>query len=158
LPAVRALAGSAPVGRPHFAQHLVDIGRVRDRRQAFRKFLGDGKAGDVRRHWAPLAAVTAWIRAAGGTAVLAHPAHYGLTMTRLRALLADFCAAGGDALEVVSGRQDAGTTARLAALAGEFGLLASCGSDFHGPAPHALEPGGAAPLPPACRPVWDSWS
>lgn len=157
LPAVTELAGGSTIGRPHFAKHLVDIGHVRDLRQAYKKYLGDGKTGDVRQHWASLPDVVGWIRAAGGVAVLAHPAHYGQTMTKLRELLTDFHDAGGRAIEVVSGRQDATTTRRLAGLATEFSLLASCGSDFHRPAGHGVDLGCFPPLPSECRPVWDDW-
>lgn len=157
LPAVTELAGSSTIGRPHFARHLVNIGHVRDLREAYKKYLGDGKTGDVRQHWASLPDVVGWIRAAGGVAVLAHPSHYGQTMTKLRELLEDFHAAGGRAIEVVSGRQDAATTRRLAGLATEFNLLASCGSDFHRPAGHGADLGCFPSLPPECRPVWDGW-
>lgn len=157
LPAVTALAAGGGIGRPHFAQHLVDIGQVRDRRQAFRKFLGTGKAGDVRRLWAPLPGIVHWITAAGGIAVLAHPAHYGLTRARLQGLLQEFRDCGGRAMEVVSGRQETSVTHKLAELAGDFGLLASCGSDFHGPNAGGSEPGAYPPLPATCRPVWDGW-
>jgi len=51
---------------------------------------GDGKAGDVRQHWAELAQIIEWIRDANGIAVLAHPLKYKLTRTRLKRLLADF--------------------------------------------------------------------
>ncbi len=157
LPAVAAIAGDAGIGRPHFARHLVAEGQAKDMRQAFRRYLGPGKAGDVRSEWASLTEVIGWIRSAGGVAVLAHPLHYGLTWTRLNELLADFRAAGGRAVEVVSGRQDAELTSRLAALAGDAGLLASVGSDFHRPGTPWAELGRCAPLPSGCRPVWSAW-
>lgn len=157
LSAARALAGHGTIGRPHFAQHLVDIGKVRTVRDAFRKYLGAGKPGDVRNLWPELAEVVGWIRAAGGVAVLAHPSHYRMTATKLRALIADFRDAGGAAIEVVSGRQDRAVTGRLADYADKFGLHASTGSDFHGPGAAWAELGSAGPLPASCRPVWDLW-
>ncbi len=149
--------GGDNVGRPHFAQALVDGGHVRDTRAAFRRYLGSGKPGDVRSEWATLDEAVGWITGAGGIAVLAHPAHYRLTRTRLRELVADFRAAGGRALEVVSGRQDSAVTERLAALAADAGLLASLGSDFHRPDGPWADVGGCPPLPAACRPVWSAW-
>ena len=89
--------------------------------------------------------------------MLAHPSHYGLTWTRLRELVEDFRAAGGSGIEVISGRQDARLTARLAALAGDFELLASLGSDFHQPDRPWADLGRIPPLPPTCRPVWSLW-
>lgn len=157
LPAVREIANNGNIGRPHFAQHLVDIGLVKDQRQAFRKYLGAGKAGDIRESWADFEDVIGWINHADGIAVLAHPAHYNLTMTKLRELLRDFTAAGGRAIEVVSGRQEPQVGRRMAGLADEFDLLASVGSDFHKPGLAWAELGRCAALPDGCRPVWKAW-
>lgn len=156
LPAAERHGGDC-IGRPHFAQALVDGGHVSDTRHAFRRYLGAGKAGDVKSEWAPLAEVIAWIAGAGGVAVLAHPAHYRLTRTKLRELVADFRAAGGRGLEVVSGRQQDAVTRHLAELAVDTEMLASCGSDFHRPDRHLADVGGCAPLPAGLRPVWSAW-
>ena len=150
-------AGGEPVGRPHFAAHLVRAGIVKDVRTAFRKYLGAGKPGDVRHGWASLPEVVRWIVGAGGTAVLAHPAKYGLTKTKLRALATDFRAAGGTAIEVACGQQSVNTTVHLAKLANDLGLAASCGSDFHHGDNCWSRPGRFAPLPPDVRPVWTTW-
>ncbi|MGB5579777.1 MAG: PHP domain-containing protein, partial [Woeseia sp.] len=114
--AVTTRAGNSNIGRPHFAQELVAAGHVRDVATAFKKYLGDNKLGDVRESWADMPEVIRWIRSAGGVAVLAHPAHYKLTRSKLCELLEDFIAAGGAAIEVISGRQDAKETRRLAGL------------------------------------------
>lgn len=157
LPAVEAIAGDSPVGRPHFAAHLVAAGHAKDRRHAFQKFLGPGKTGDVRDGWAALDEVIRWIVAAGGHAVLAHPGKYRMTTAKLRALLDDFVAAGGGAIEVVCGPQDPSLTARLAGIAADFGLAASTGSDFHDPANAWSRPGRFSPLPGGLKPVLDLW-
>ena len=133
LDGARAYANGGLIGRPHFARHLVASGFVKDFSQAFRKFLGAGKIGDVKQHWAPLDRIVGWIRDSGGTAVLAHPGRYGLTHRRRNALVTDFAASGGEGLEVISGKQEPSLTATLAATAAKLGLLASCGSDFHHP-------------------------
>jgi predicted metal-dependent phosphoesterase TrpH len=151
------LAGSAGVSRAHFARYLVASGQCKSLHDAFRKYLGPGKAGDVRESWAALGEVIDWIHAAGGTAVLAHPAKYKLSNLKLEELARDFCAAGGDALEVISGQQDAALTTRLGKLAARHGLRASCGSDFHQPGQSWARLGGVAPLPPGCTPVWAGW-
>ncbi len=155
--AVRRLAGEASIGRPHFAKHLVDIGKVRDVRTAFRKYLGTGKIGDVTQGWAPMTDVIAWIIAAGGIPVLAHPAKYKFTTTKLRALLADFRDSGGLGVEVVCGRQEPDLTKRLANIAIDLDLLASTGSDFHHPDNKWSRPGGFPALPDNVVPVWDRW-
>jgi len=154
---VVARARKGIVGRPHFADYLVDTGAVADTREAFRKYLGPGRIGDVKTGWAPLQPVVDWIVAAGGVAVLAHPARYNMTTTRLRCLLADFRKAGGRAIEVVSGSQSPNTTANLARLASDFELLASAGSEFHRTGLAWSAPGRFAPMPDTLPKVWDAW-
>jgi predicted metal-dependent phosphoesterase TrpH len=151
------IAGGEPAGRPHFAEHLVSTGIVKDTRAAFRKYLGAGKPGDVKHCWASLAEVVRWIRQAGGTAVLAHPAKYRLTNTKLRALATEFRDVGGAAIEVVCGPQSPNATNRLAQLSRDLGLVASCGSDFHDGGNRWSRPGGFPPLPDDLTPVWTTW-
>ncbi|MDH4046603.1 MAG: PHP domain-containing protein [Gammaproteobacteria bacterium] len=153
----RAFAGGDNIGRPHFAKFLVSIAAVRDERQAFKRYLGRGKIGDIQRGWPPVASVTSWIRDAGGMAVLAHPAHYRLTNTKLGVLADEFVEAGGTAMEVVSGKQSPELTRKLAELAAEKGLLASTGSDFHRPGAAWSELGRQTALPSHLKPVWDAW-
>jgi len=150
-----ALAQGDYIGRPHFARYLFDIGRARSMEDAFRKFVGDGKAGDVRQHWADLPQVVQWIREAGGIAVLAHPLKYKLTRTRLKRLLAAFMQAGGQGMEVVSGRQNPQQTAAMGQLCQQMNLLASCGSDFHKPDTCWGELGQFPALPRSLTPVWE---
>jgi len=157
LSEVRELAGDSTIGRPHFAQCLVKHGHSKDMRAAFKKYLGNGKAGDVMHLWPAQTEVIEWITAAGGIAVLAHPARYKLTATKLRELVRDFCDAGGGAIEVVSGSQTTETTNKLAVLANEHDLFASCGSDFHHPDNRWADLGKFAPLPADVTPVWEQW-
>lgn len=152
-----ALAGGGFIGRPQFAQFLVAAGHVDSAEMAFKKYLGDGKAGDVREHWAGLGEVIGWIRDAGGIAVLAHPLKYRLTRSKLKRLLKDFVAAGGQGLEVVSGNQADQRTQDMGRLCRELQLLASRGSDFHAPGAPWSELGRASTLPHGVTPVWDAF-
>lgn len=149
------LTTGAYVGRPHFARFLVESGQVDSIGKAFTKYLGDGKAGDIRHHWADLRRVIEWIRDANGIAVLAHPLKYKLTRTRLKRLLEDFVAMGGQGMEVVSGHQHPQQTSDMAKLCEHYGLLASCGSDFHMPGKPWAELGVFAHLPRYVKPVWE---
>ncbi|WP_041523478.1 PHP domain-containing protein [Gilvimarinus agarilyticus] len=151
------LAGGTQIGRPHFAQLLVEDGLVKSVASAFKKYLGAGKVGDIRQQWPPLIEIIGVIRAAGGVAVLAHPAKYRLTRTKLRALINDFTEAGGGALEVISGYQPSGLARDLAAMANEAGLASSCGSDFHRPGGVWQELGRFEAMPTNARPVWSLW-
>ncbi|WP_163558028.1 PHP domain-containing protein [Halomonas sp. NO4] len=155
LARAREQAGAArPLGRPDFARALVAAGLVADMGEAFRKHLGNGKAGDVKAHWPPLAEAVGWILDAGGVAVLAHPLRHSLTRRKRGLLLDDFAAAGGQAAELVSGFQNPDVTRDLARQLDERGLLASLGSDFHFPGGY-LAPGSMSPLPrTAVPPVW----
>ncbi len=152
-----ALARGPILSRTHFARYLVQAGHAPSLQAAFDRYLGRRGRAHVGGRWAALEEAVGWIHAAGGQAVIAHPARYRFGRGRLRRLLADFQAAGGDALELISGRQPPGTEARMAALAREFGLAASLGSDYHGPEQVWLELGRLPPLPGGCRPVWRHW-
>lgn len=157
LEGARRLAGDAVLGRPHFARYLVEKGFASNINSAFKQYLGAGKPGDIKHRWPDIASMVEAIRSAGGVPVIAHPAKYELTRTKLRELLSEFKAAGGLALEVVSGQQAKNETESLAAIAAQFDLYASCGSDFHVPDQPWQELGSFTPLPPACRPVWQLW-
>ena len=126
-------SANAPA-RPHFAEFLVRAGHVADRGEAFRKWLGAGKLGDVKQHWPTLERAVGTLKAAGAWISLAHPLQYDFTRSKRRRLIADFIRAGGHAVEVVNGLQPAEQTGTLSILAREFGLLVSAGSDFHAPA------------------------
>tara|TARA_B110000211_G_scaffold116771_1_gene135217 strand:+ start:35 stop:871 length:837 start_codon:yes stop_codon:yes gene_type:complete len=149
------LAGDGQVGRPHIAQHMVDEGLVSSVGQAFNKYLGAGKVGDISSVWPDLECVVEWINAAGGVAVLAHPSRYKMTRTKRRRLMADFSDAGGQAIEVCAGNQVPGVAEEMAAVCDEFGFHASVGSDFHNPDYKWVKLGQYPSLPKACRPVWE---
>jgi hypothetical protein len=142
------------VSRTHFARFLVGAGIVPGVREAFDHYLARGRPGYVAHRWAGLADAAGWIRAAGGIAVLAHPGRYRLGERGLDELLADFKDCGGGAIEVSSGSHSDAEGRTFARAARRFGLLASAGSDFHGPGESLTELGGAAPLPDDLVPVW----
>lgn len=145
------------VGRTHFARFLAEIGAVADTKGAFRRFLVPGKPGYVPHEWADLADAVAWICAAGGQAVLAHPGRYNLSAGAMDSLLQEFREAGGEAIEVVTGSHSPDQCAHFAALARHQGFAASRGSDFHGP-DEGAEFGTLPPLDPDLRPVWRDWA
>ena len=145
-------SGNAPA-RPHFAEYLVRAGFVADRAEAFRKWLGAGKLGDVKQHWPSLAEVLATLRAADAWISLAHPAQYDFTRSKRRRLVGEFVSGGGHAIEVVNGLQPAEQVGTLAILAREFGMLVSAGSDFHAPGDWS-ELGMYRPVPDDLPSLW----
>lgn len=143
------------ISRTHFARFLVEAGVCRDTSEVFRKYLADGKPGFVPHRWATLRDAVAWIREAGGMAVIAHPARYSFTANEEFALFSEFKAHGGQGVEVVCGSHSASEYIKYADLAREFGLAASRGSDFHSPGESHTDLGALPPLPTGLTPVWD---
>ena len=141
LEQVLALSDGGAVGRSHVARALVDSGHAEDISDAFRRFIGRGRpfyvAKDVR---APAEAIDA-IRAAGGIAVLAHPA-----VSRVEELIEPLVELGLAGIEAYHADHTPEDRTRLAAQAGRLGLLATGGTDYHGP--HAPNPAlGSVALP-----------
>ena len=152
-----AIAGESQLGRPHFAQWLIGQGHVEDFNQAFDKYLGQGKMGDVKAFWPELSEVTRWIVESGGVAIVAHPLKYRFTRMKLRRLIVDFKLAGGQAVEVLNGRQTEDQTAQLKRLAVEFELEVSAGSDFHRDSPYGCQLGVELRHLGDLRGVWQRW-
>ncbi len=143
------------VARTHFARFLVDRGVCRDNAEVFRKYLTEGKPGYVPHAWASLRDAVAWITGAGGVAVIAHPGRYKrLSATEEYALFIDFKALGGQGVEVVTGSHTREDAEKYGAMAGEFGLWASRGSDFHAPDESRVDLGRLPPLAATLDPVW----
>ncbi len=155
LAAVQAQPGLPT--RAHLANAMVCGGHVGRADEAFRKYLGAGKSANVAAEWPALEVVVGWIRAAGGVAALAHPARYSLSAGGRRQLLTDFTAAGGGALEVVSGGNGAQHVEAVAAMAVKHGLMGSVGSDFHDPQLTWNPLGRSLKLPDCVTPVWRSY-
>lgn len=154
---IEQLVEGSILSRTHFARYLVQAGYAKDMAQAFKKFLTKGAPAYVAGGWAPMREVVEWIQSAGGKAVIAHPGRYKLGSGRLRQLVADFRECGGDAIEVYSGSQPREDSWRFTRLSREFGLLASVGSDYHGPEQHWVQLGRMPKLPAECAPIWQDW-
>jgi len=161
LPDVLSLAsdkaGGGVLGRPHFAEALVELGAVKNHAEAFKKYLGAGKVGDVKSGWPSLAEVVDWIVSAGGDAVIAHPRKYSMSLTKLRALIDEFGEHGGVGLEVVVSGQKQGEVGLLSDLCHKYKLKASVGSDFHSTKFPWADLGRVPSLPKTVTPVWVEW-
>ena len=151
----QALAGNPQmVTRTHFARWLVATGVCRDAHEVFRRYLVSGKPGYVAQQWATLRDAVGWIVGAGGVAVIAHPGRYKFGANEEGALFDEFKACGGRGVEVQSASHGDAAVAKYGALARRHGLLASRGSDFHGPGESRIELGALPALPGSLTPVW----
>jgi predicted metal-dependent phosphoesterase TrpH len=131
---VMAEVGNSPsVGRPHIADALIKAGHVRDRQEAFDRFLADGGPAHVHRYTIEVERGVDLVHEAGGVAVIAHPWGRGreqlLPPSVLEALVRDH---GLDGIEVDHQDHDSDIRRRLRALAERLGLLATGSSDYHG--------------------------
>ena len=155
--ALRYAGNPELISRSHFARYIVETGTCESVDEVFRRFLVEGKPGYVAHRWAKLSEAVSWIRAAGGTAVLAHPGRYRLSDMCLDELITEFRGVGGEAIEVMSGSHTPDQYGEFAAIAVRFGLKASRGSDFHGPGESRHDLGSMPALPKQLRPVWADW-
>lgn len=146
------------LSRTHFARYLAMTGAVRDTQQAFDKYLAKGKPAYVAHRWAELKDAVSWIRAAGGTAVLAHPGRYDLKPMMREEMLKQFREFGGEAIEVVTGSHRPEEYKLWQREALEHGFMASRGADYHGPGESPCEPGALPMLHASLTPVWSKWA
>ncbi|MBI4425662.1 MAG: PHP domain-containing protein [Elusimicrobia bacterium] len=123
-----AVTRSQSVGRPHVADALRRKGLVRNRHEAFQKYLSPGRPGFVGPMGPTAEEAIAAIRAAGGMPVIAHP---GSLFD-----LSDFqrwAEAGLLGIEVFYPTHSGGVVRELLGVAQAAGLTPTGGSDFHGP-------------------------
>jgi 3',5'-nucleoside bisphosphate phosphatase len=127
-------ANGASVGRPHIARAMIEAGHVETVREAFDRYLHNGAPAYVPRMRVTPEEAIALIHAAGGAAVLAHPA----LVDGYLAMLERLAAAGLDGVEVFHPANDENTRLNLRAAAARHNLVMTGGSDFHG---EAIKPG-----------------
>jgi hypothetical protein len=129
---VAAYAGEDVVGRPHFAQALMAGGYVKTKEDAFDRYLGKGKPAYANRFRLSPPDGIAAIQGAGGLAVLAHPFTLDLGREAMREMVAGLVASGLDGIEAHYSEHTQEQTEQYLALAREFNLVPTGGSDFHG--------------------------
>lgn len=129
---VRALAGTESVGRPHIARLLMEKKLVTSAKEAFDRYLANGRPAFVDRDLPEPAEAVRWIREAGGVPVLAHPTWVRTSADGLRALVRDLKAVGLGGIEVHYSTHTPSQTTEYLDLAKHCDLLVTGGSDFHG--------------------------
>jgi predicted metal-dependent phosphoesterase TrpH len=140
---VLAIAGHGTQGRPHLARALVEAGHAADLPDAFARYIGWGQPAFVPRPRVDPRQAIALVRAAGGVPVLAHPYTAGGVESVLDRLIPD----GLLGMEVDYGQYSPEERDVLRQIAARRGLIATGGSDFHGPGFGAGRDLGGAPVP-----------
>ena len=128
----KAGSNAQAVGRAHIGQVLFERGEVKTVQKAFDKYLADNKSAYVAIEALDMARAIELIHACGGKAVLAHPTRYKLSATRVRKLIEEFAALGGDACELPASSEPTSTRKMVDRSIVEHKLAVSTGSDFHG--------------------------
>jgi 3',5'-nucleoside bisphosphate phosphatase len=127
LASVLEQAAGGAIGRPHVARALIQEGWATDARDAFDRYLGNGRPAFVAKERLTMRDAIEMVHRSGGIAVLAHPSHAG-TRERIEGLVA----VGLDGIEVLHPSHSGEDVSRLRALTEFFGLVPSGGSDWHG--------------------------
>ena len=129
---VRALAGTESVGRPHIARLLMEKKFVTSAKEAFDRYLANGRPAFVDRELPEPAQAVQWIREAGGVPVLAHPTWVRTSADGLRTLIRELKATGLGGIEVHYSTHTPSQTTEYLELAKQCDLVVTGGSDFHG--------------------------
>ncbi|HLX57806.1 MAG TPA: PHP domain-containing protein [Ktedonobacteraceae bacterium] len=137
---VREIAQGA-VGRPHVAKALLEAGYVQTIGEAFDKYIGNGCYAYVPRYRLTPEDAVRLIASAKGLAVIAHSIDLP-GLDELRGWLPGLCEAGMVGLETYYGPYTAEQEQALRALADEYHLIPTGGTDFHGPGIHPTPLGG----------------
>jgi 3',5'-nucleoside bisphosphate phosphatase len=140
---VQELAGAGAVGRPHVAQALVEAGYVSSFREAFDRYIGRNVPAYVERYKLTPAEAIQLILQAGGLPSLAHPIYIGAAAETgaqfdLRSLLPELIDAGLAGIEAYYADYSPETSREILAIAREFRLIPTGGTDFHGLAGHQV--------------------
>ena len=123
-------------GRPHIANYLIEKGIVRNKQEAFDKYL---VKCDVAKYPLSLAEASRLIRNAGGILVHAHPndpngtslASITRDLEKQTKIIEEYMLEYIDGVECWHSRNDTKTTAHYIEFARKHGLLMTGGSDCH---------------------------
>jgi len=139
---VLKVSGGGQVGRPHFAQVLLDKGYVKSFQEAFERYLKKGAPGYVDKLRFTAKEALHFINEAQGVAVLAHPNTLGMNRySELENLLRELVEEGLRGLEVYYPEHSALEVAQYKTLAERCGLLMTGGTDYHGIEKNGLDIG-----------------
>jgi len=125
---IERYSGGKTIGRPHVAKAIVEVGQASTVKEAFDRYIGEGRPAYVQRFRLEAADAVALVRGAGGTVTVAHPGITRLERGELRRLRA----AGIVGLEVAHPEHNPSMREKYAQLAAELDFVPTAGSDYHG--------------------------
>jgi predicted metal-dependent phosphoesterase TrpH len=129
---VLAIAGDAPVGRPHIGRALMARGLVDSVTDAFSSYLSPRGPYYVSKADTPLAEAIALVRGAGGVPVIAHSRSRGAAAITDDAFFHRAVADGLLGIEVDHPDHSAAARDDLRRIAGQHRLIMTGSSDYHG--------------------------
>lgn len=129
---MKELYGNAVITRAHFADYLLIKGYIKNRVEAFDRYIGENGPCYIPREKLTPDQTIKLITQAGGVAILAHPTLYHLGNAEMNKLLSYLCRAGLKGIEAIYSTHSLGEEIQIRKLAKENHLIISGGSDYHG--------------------------
>ena len=130
--ALRREEGDAVLTRAHFAKHLVAHGYTKNKKEAFRKYLGSDTPYYVKRQYLTPENGIDLIHEAGGLAILAHPLLYKYNLNEIDSLIQYLHQFGLDGIEAIYSMNTGYDESNMLRICNKYKLAISGGSDFHG--------------------------
>jgi predicted metal-dependent phosphoesterase TrpH len=135
-------SGGGQVGRPHFAQVLLEKNYVRSYQEAFERFLKKGAPAYVDKFRFTAKEAIHFINEAKGVSVLAHPNTLNMNgYSELEKLILRLIQEGLKGIEVYYPEHSTLEVAQYKTLAERYGLLMTGGTDYHGIEKNGLDIG-----------------
>ncbi len=132
LEQIESSSAASQIGRPHFADFLVQQGIVRNRQEAFDRFFAHGQKWYASHNGENLETAVEAIKTSGGVPVLAHPMSLYVGMANLEEVITSIRNSGVEGLEAYHPGARRSQCYRLNEIAKKLGMFVTAGSDFHG--------------------------
>ncbi len=132
LEQIESSFSASQIGRPHFADFLVQQGIVRNRQEAFDRFFAHGQKWYASHNGENLETAVEAIKTSGGVPVLAHPMSLYVGMSGLEEVITSIRNCGVEGLEAYHPGARRSHCYRLNEIAKKLGMFVTAGSDFHG--------------------------
>lgn len=129
---IKKIAQGGSIGRPHFAEYLVQQKKVKNRQAAFDNYLGKGRPYYIKHSGVNIDEAINAINLSGGIPIIAHPLSLYVSWGKIRPVLEDLFKRGIEGLEAWHPGARVVECQRLEEMAKEIGFFITAASDFHG--------------------------